>query len=136
MDSKHLALLNEVVNLFVQKDRRARLTELFSKPKRYDDGLSNLLRDPRYFDERNINQIPSSEQTIEGIYAHLKRLGFGKEYFVVSQDVPELDGQMILTAKALEAICFNSGSMLFCPISKVGYYEGHEGWRYILKPVK
>lgn len=133
MDTIQLSILSEIVNLFVRKDRRDRLIELLSKPKRYQDGLSDLLRDPRYIDERVINKIPSNEQTIELIYDRLKKLGFQKKCFVISNDVYEMDGKIVPTLEALKAICYNTDSMLYCPVSKIGYYEGHEGWRYILR---
>lgn len=122
----------EVINLFVQKERRGRFIELLSKPKRYNDGLMDLLHDPRYFDKRVITEISSNENSIEMIYERLKKLGFRKECFVVSDDISDIDGKMLSTLEALKAICYNTDSMLFCPVSKIGYYEGHEGWRYIL----
>ena len=133
MDDKNLSVLIEVVNLFVQKERRERFIELLSKPKRYNDGLTDLLRDPRYFDKRIITEIPSNQAYLDLIYARLKKLGFQKQCFVISDDISELDGKTIPTTEALKAICYNTDSMLFCPVSKIGYYEGHEGWRYILR---
>ncbi len=133
MDSKQFDLLTEVINLFVKKERRDRFIELLSKPKRYDDGLSDLLHDPRYFDENCIFEIPSNEHTLPMIYARLSKLGFQKQCFIISC-YSDSDGKTLPSLEALEAICYNTGSMLFCPISKIAYYEGHEGWRYILKP--
>lgn len=135
MTDEHLNTLLEMVNLFVQKERRERFAELLSKPKRYTDGLWDLLHDPRYFDESLITKIPNSDNTIESIYEHLKKSGFGENCFVFSY-TSEFDGKFIPTLKALEDICFNTDSMLFCRKSKTGYYEGHEGWRYVLKTSK
>ncbi len=132
MNNEHATAILEMVNLFVQKERRARFIELFSKPKRYSDALWDLLHDPRYFDKKVIIEVPNTANTVELIYERLKKLGFKNNCFVFSC-MSEFDGKFISTSKALEDICFNTDSMLFCPISKTGYYEGHEGWRYILK---
>ena len=136
MDEKRLSHLIEVVNLFVQKERQERFIALFSKPKRYNDGLSDLLNDPRYFDERVITEIPNNQNTIELIHVRLEKLGFQKQCFIISDDIFELDGQTLPTLEALKAICYNTNSMIFCPVSKIGYYEGHEGWRYILQSIR
>jgi hypothetical protein len=136
MEAKHLSTLVEVVNLFVTKERRERFIEQFSKPKRYNDALTDLLHDPRYFDKKVIIEIPAREYTPESIYAHLQKVGFKDRCFVISDDLCELDGKTLPTLEALKSILFNTDSMLFCPISKIGYYEGHEGWRYILQKQK
>jgi hypothetical protein len=136
MSDNHLSILTEVVNLFVQKNRQGRFIELLSKPKRYEDALSDLLHSPRYLDERIIAEIPSNEHTPKLIYARLKKLGVQKQCIVISSDIYELNGKTLPTLEALEAVCYNTDSMLFCPVSKIGYYEGHEGWRYILNSRK
>lgn len=97
MEAKHLSTLVEVVNLFVSKERRERFIELFSKPKRYNDALTDLLHDPRYFDKKVIIEIPAREHTPESIYAHLRKVGFKDRCFVISDDLWELDGKTLPT---------------------------------------
>lgn len=134
MDTKHISILMEVVDLFVQKDRRGRFVELLTKPKRYNDGLWDLLHDPRYFEPENIIKIPSMERTPELIYDRLKKLGFQNQCFVISTDW-EIDGKVLPTMKALK-VSGDQDTLLFCTVSKIGYYEGHEGWCYILRSSK
>jgi hypothetical protein len=134
MNAEHQSIITEVVNLFVVKDRQERFIELLSKPKRYDDGLDDLLRDPRHLDPQVITEIPRSKYTPELIYDSLKKAGFDKQCFAISTNW-DFDGKTFLTLEILEKIG-NTDTLLFCPISKAGYYEGHEGWRYILQAKK
>ncbi len=107
---------------------------MFSRPKRYNDGLWDLLHDPRYFDTRVIVKIPSSDYTSELIYVCLRKLGFQDQCLVISTNW-EIDGRTLPTLEALEIIG-GTDTMLFCTVSKIGYYEGHEGWRYLLSSAK
>lgn len=132
MNNQNLSITEEIINLFVHKERRGRFTELFSKPKRHSDGLWDLLHDPRYFDEKVITKIPATEYTPELIFARLKKLGFQSKCYVISHRFDDLAEKLMPTTEAIKTIG-NTDSMLFCPISKIGYYEGHEGWRYILR---
>lgn len=130
INSQSQQILTEIVKLFVQKNKQERLLELLSNPKRYSDGIWELTHDPRYFAPQVITKTSAFEQTSELIYARLKKMGFQQNCFVVSSDL-EIDGKYLPTREILE-ISNNRDILLFCTVSKIGYYEGHEGWRYIL----
>jgi hypothetical protein len=132
MNEEYLAILNEVVHRFVVKERRGRYLELLSNPKRYEDGLYGLLNDPRHLDPDCVTEVPSNEDSVELLAKRLKELGVRSNCYVISSDFSELQEPLRLT-EALDRICYNTNSMLYCPVSKIGYYEGHEGWRYILR---
>ena len=128
-------LLDEIVSAFIQKDRRERFVDLLSRKKRYCDFLDDLLRDPRYFDINNIIVHFKSAPDAETVYDEFRRLGEKKDSscYVVSRE-SDLDGQTMNLDKALLKIAGTSSeSLIYCPASKVGYFEGHEGWRYLLK---
>lgn len=127
-------ILNSIVSSFIQKERRNRFYDLLASKKRYDDFLDNLLRDPRYFDPDCIVETASAEQTSAKFLTELRKLGAGKEVYIASSEI-NLDGRFLDLECSLRTIV-GSGSetLIFCPISRSGYYEGHENWRYILRP--
>ncbi|MEP6847951.1 MAG: hypothetical protein ABI999_03780 [Acidobacteriota bacterium] len=108
--------------------------DLLSRQKRYYDFRKDLLRDPRYFDVKNIIVHFKSAPDAETVYKEFRRLGEKKESscYVVSRDL-DLDGQTMNLKEALLKIAgTQSESLIYCPVSKLGYFEGHEGWRYVL----
>jgi hypothetical protein len=132
MEEHHDSVLSEVVRLFVVKEKRARFSELLANRKRRDDGLHQLLNDPRHFDPDCIEEVPSNADSVDALFDRLKRLRFGPTCYVVSSCFREAV-ERLGTKEALHKICYNTDAMLYCDESKIGYYEGHEGWRYILK---
>jgi hypothetical protein len=127
-------ILTSIVSSFVQKERRNRFYDLLASKKRYDDFLDDLLRDPRYFEADCIVETASAEQSAANMLRQMKKLGAGKEVYVASSELG-LDGRFLDIEYALNTIVGSgSESLIFCPVSRCGYYEGHENWRYILRP--
>lgn len=128
--------LEQIISLFVQKDRRDRFRTLLGSERRYNDFLEGLLRDPRYFDPRCILKIPPSDQTLKLISRRLVEIGVRGPAYIVCTD-SDFDGaESNNVESALERIvCTQSESLIFFPSVSLGYYEGHEGWRYILRKV-
>jgi hypothetical protein len=126
--------LRLIINSFVQKDRRSRLLELLAVERRYDDFLESLLRDPRHIDQHCIIKLPSSQQSPDLIYQRLLAEGAKPPVYVVSSDYNE-DGKEFVDIEAAvsQFTGNNSEALLFFPKVLIGYYEGHEGWRYVLK---
>ena len=113
-----------------------RFSDFLDNKRRYADFLDDLLRDPRYLDPRCIREIPSSDQTKEGIYTRLVDLGAAGECYIVSSDY-DLDASLLDLQSAVDKIASTSSeSLIYCPAARVGYFEGHEKWRYILVPAK
>lgn len=60
--------LEEIIGLFISKERRGRFHDLLSTKRRYDDFLDDMLNDPRYFDSECIIELPGNEQYAEEIF--------------------------------------------------------------------
>lgn len=127
------SILTEIVNSFVLKERRNRLLDFLESKKRYDDFLWELLHEPRNLDPKCIVELPVREQATEIILRKLRKLGAGDNCYIASR-VYDLDGVLESLTKILPSIV-DSGSdtMIYCIGNSLGYYEGHESWRYILR---
>jgi len=130
MNTKYL---EDIVINFVRKDRRDRLLGFLSTPKRYDDFLEALLRDDRFFDKDCIVKLRADEQNPASVHQAITRLGASGKCYVASLDV-DLDGQILDLHKVLEKVVGTSSeSLVYVPNGPAGYFEGHEGWRMILR---
>lgn len=84
--------LEEIIRLFVSKERRDRFLSLLSTKHRYDDFLYDLLRDTRYIDPSCIYKIPGNEHTADAVYKRLVDMGCEERCYIVSLEF-FLDGQ-------------------------------------------
>jgi hypothetical protein len=132
MNQEHLTA---IVNTFVLPSRRARLLEFLVSKRRYPDFLDNLLHDSRYLNPQVIVELPGNERSVDAVLAHLRALGGGDEAYLVGHCAELEDGQTGSLRTLLEA-CVGSmdDALVYCPRAKVAYYEGHEGFGYILRP--
>jgi hypothetical protein len=128
-------ILCEIVNLFVIRERRARLLEFLASPKRYKDFVHELLNDPRSLDPKTVIELPGSEHFIEPILVRLRRMGAGREAYCFSET--EMDGQIGTLEEILEKVVGQGrGDIIFCIGTQLAYYEDHENERYILSASK
>lgn len=125
-------ILAEIINLFVIKERRARLLEFVESPKRYKDFLWELLNDPRNLKPECIIEVPNNQQQIDFTIKKLRQFGAGENAYLISNN-DEIDGNVGSLETILSSIY--SEGLAYCLGSNLGYYEGHEGWRYILRTV-
>ena len=125
-------ILMRVIKLFVVKEKQIRFLEFIESRKRYDDFLDELLNDPRNLKRDCIIEIPNNEQSREIIAKKLRQLGAGKKAYLISND-DEIDGY-IGDLEEVIALAQIEG-LIYCLESNLGYYEGHENWRYILRAV-
>lgn len=131
MNREYLAA---IVNTFVLPSRRARLLALSSSKRRYADFLHDLLHDPRYLDPRVIVELADNERLSAHVLARLRALGAGAEGYLVGDCGDFEDGRVAALPELLE-VCVGSmqDALVYCPGSRVAYYEGHEGFGYILR---
>ena len=120
------------------KEKRARFLEFISSPdgwdglpKRYDDFLHELLNDPRNFDPKCIAEDLGGRYEQPEIIEKLRKLGAGKQAYLVSGNWK--DYGKTGTLDEIIALVNGGGEIVYCLGTKLGYYEGHENWRYILK---
>ena len=122
-------ILTEIIKLFVVKEKKLRFLDFIASPKRYPDFLDELLNDPRNLKEELITEVPNNQQELKDIINKLEDLGAkDKAYLVSSND--ENDGKIGSLEEILELV-YGEG-FVYCLDTKLGYYEGHENWRYIL----
>jgi hypothetical protein len=135
MDKQHLT---QIIELFVVKDKRNRFLEFVSSPqgwdglpKRYRDFLHELLNDPRNIKpDCVVEDLGGHGESLE-IIRKLRKLGAGKEAYLVSEN-SDADGKTG-TLEEIVSLVSGGGDIVYCLGTKLGYYEGHENWRYILK---
>lgn len=94
--------------------------------------MDEILNDPRNLNPNCIIEVSNNEQTAETITKKLKQLGAGKKAYLISND-DEIDGR-IGDLEEVIALARIEG-LVYCLDSPLGYYEGHENWRYILRAV-
>ena len=132
------ARLTKIIELFVVKEKQNRFSEFISSangydglPKRYRSFLLELLNDPRNLKPSCIVEDLGGSGSSPEIIRKLSKLGAGKEAYLVSVD-SDVDGK---SGKLEEIVSLVSGGgeIVYCLGTKLGYYEGHENWRYILK---
>lgn len=131
MNKEYLA---EIIELFVIKERRNRLLEFMESPKRYGDFLHELLNDPRNIKPECMIEVPSTQNSPEIVCQKLRKLGAGKKAYIVST-YWDYDGKSGSLEEILSLVT-GGGEIVYCLGSKLGYYEGHEAWRYILQANK
>lgn len=126
--------LIQIIEIFVVKEKHNRFLEFLSSNKKYDDFLHELLNDPRNINPSCIAEKLKGYQEKSEIVQKLRQLGAGKEAYIVSENW-EADGKTG-GLEEIVSLVHGGGDIVYCLDSKTGYYEGHEGWRYILKANK
>jgi hypothetical protein len=122
-------ILTEIIKLFVIKEKQTRFLEFIESPKRYNDFVGELLRDPRNLKFELITEVPNNQQEFKEIAAKLKELGAKDKAYFVSNNYED-DGKIGKLEEILSLIC--DEGFVYCLDTNLAYYEGHESWRYIL----
>jgi hypothetical protein len=131
MNREYLA---EIIKLFVVKEKHNRFLEFISSPKKYNDFLHELLNDPRNINPKCVAEELQVYQENSEIIGKLRKLGAGKEAYLVSEDW-DVDGKSGSLEEIIKLVS-GGGEIVYCLGTKLGYYEGHENWRYILQANK
>jgi len=122
----------EALGLFVVRRYRSRFRESLVSKRR--DKLLAALPSFRYWDERFLYLIPSSEQLPERIYEILTARGAPKRCHAVSIS-DRLDGRDLLLQDALDqTVGWEMGTVLSCIPGRLAYFEGEPpNERYVLE---
>ncbi len=123
-----------LVEAFVKPEKRERLKELLSKPKRRRDVLE-LLYHKAPLDPECMVRVPPNAQSAEGIAALLRSHGAPDLCYVISTD-SKIDGSTMQLAEVLNQIVGRGeGTVLSCIAGQLAYFEAEDpGERYLLRP--
>ena len=126
--------LRAIVNTFVLRSRRSRFLGFLASTKRYSDLLHELLHDPRNFDPDVIVQLLGNERSVDHVFAQLRALGAGPEGYLMG-DCGNFEDGHVAKLRSLLEVCVGSmeDALVYCPDAMAAYYEGHEGFAYILR---
>ena len=112
-----------LINSFVVKSKRQRLTELLATSKRRRQATTTLAHFSD-FDARWVIPIPNDQHNPAAVERDLRSRGAGDTCHVISE-ASELDGKRLPLRSALEQVIgCGMGTVLSCVPGKLAYYEG------------
>ena len=130
-DYIRLNLISDFIEDFVSPSSRARLHYLLSKPKRRREIVHYFYSD-EHLDQRSLHPIAAGDQNRERIYEMMRAVGAPLTCFVLSME-DEYNDEVNLKAALEECVGLCMGSILYCREAKIGYWEGHDCDRCILR---
>ena len=124
----------DFIDNYVVPSSRERLHYLLSKPKRRDEILGNF-HTGNLFDPRCLRLIPPApaQRHAGEIERLMRKLGASSQCYAFSF-IESLDGNVDLKMALEESIGFCIETIIYCPQSKVAYWEGGHCDRWILCP--
>ncbi|MBL8181658.1 MAG: hypothetical protein JNL64_08560 [Blastocatellia bacterium] len=125
-------LIAQIISLFVVDSKGDRFTELASNKKRYDDFLWELLNDPRNLRSGIVTDVSKGPYGSDEILKMLLQMGAKPDVFVLSLSDSMDRRRMALSDALREVIGYQIGSIVYSVGTNLGFYEGHEGWKFIL----
>ena len=126
-------IFQNFITEFVSKDKQSRLMQFFQKNKNWWK-LKNEFHSSTCFDPKKLVVINSNEQFAGSIYLRLKELGATEQCISLLDFIDNNEYQFDLKQKLTDCVGFLIETIVYCPTTKVGYFEGgHAKDRYILK---
>jgi hypothetical protein len=127
--------LNRIIDTYVIRNKRPRLRELMASSKRYAQFLDELLHDPRNFDAACVDRLAADQRTVDAVLRRLRGLETGDTAYMVG-DCRKYDDGATGPLRELLDDCVGSetDALVYCPSANAAYYEGHEGFGYLLRP--
>jgi len=127
------ATFKTFISDFVLKDKQDRLAQFLEKEKNWWK-LKNEFHTSSCFDLKQLVEIKPSDQYAEPIYSKMKELGATGDCVSLLDYLDNNEYQFYLKQKLTDCVGFLIETILYCPKTKVGYFEGgHAKDRYILK---
>jgi len=122
-----------IVKEFVIKDKQDRILQFFKNKKNWWK-IKIEFHTSNPFDRKKIFEIESNQQYADKIYLKLKKLGTHEDCFSLLDYLNNEPYNYKLEDKLSDTVGFLYETILYCPTSKTGYFEGgHAKDRYILK---
>lgn len=121
---------------FVKKDKQDRVLQFLKKEKNWWK-IKNEFHSSTLFHKYVLKQIKPNEQYSESIYEELKKLGAESKCYSLLDYLENKEYSYNLSKKLSDSVGFLIETIIYCPKSGIGYYEGgHAKDRYILKKIK
>jgi len=118
---------------FVIKDKQERLLQFYKNKKNWHK-ITNEFHSSHLFDSTKTVDIAPNQQYADKIYLQLKKLGIQEDCFSLLDYLNNEPFHCQLEDKLSDTVGFLVETILYCPSSKTGYFEGgHAKDRYILK---
>ena len=118
---------------FIRKDRQDRILQFYKNKKnwwkiKFEFHTSNP------FDARKILDIEPSEHYADKIYLQLRKMGTLENCISILDYLNDEPYHCKIEEKLSNTVGFLNETILYCPTTKTGYFEGgHAKDRYILK---
>ena len=126
-------IFNDFVKSFIIKNRQERILSFQKKEKNWEK-IINEFHTSFNFKKNVIVSIKPIEQYSEIIYMRMKEMGATDECYSLLDYFDGNEYKYSLSDKLDNTVGFLVETILYCPKSKIGYYEGgHAKDRYILK---
>jgi hypothetical protein len=118
---------------FIDKDKQDRLIQFLSKQKNWWK-LKIEFHTSSCFDLKKLVDIKPNEQYSDSIYLRMKELGATENCISLLDYLDGEEYNFDLKEKLADRVGYLIETIIYCPASKVGYFEGgHAKDRYIIK---
>ncbi len=126
-------IFTDFIHDFVTKDKQDRILQFYKNKKNWWK-IINEFHTSNLFDNKKILEIEPTQQYANKIYLMLKKIGAQEECISILDYLHDESYNFKLEDKLTDSVGFLVETILFCPKSKTGYFEGgHAKDRYILK---
>ena len=118
---------------FVVKEKQDRILQLYNNKKNWWK-IKIEFHTSNHFGIKKIVDIEPNQQYTDMIYLKLKKIGTHEECFSLLDYLNNEPYNCKLKNKLSETVGFLFETIIYCPTTKTGYFEGgHAKDRYILK---
>ncbi|NPD48171.1 hypothetical protein [Lentimicrobium sp. S6] len=129
-------IFEKFISDFVKKDKQERMFQFLKKEKNWWK-IINEFHSSTPFDKSVLQDIKPNEQYSEPIFKQLRKLGAETECYSLLDYLDNNEYQFVLSEKLTDTVGFLVETIIFCPKSGIGYFEGgHAKDRFILKKAK
>lgn len=126
-------LFAEFIRTFIKTDKQERLIGFLKKVKNWWK-LENEFHTSTIFKNNVLVNIKPSEQYSEPIYSIMKKMGAEDECYSLMDFLRNEQHEWNLKSKLEDSVGFLVETVIYCPNSRTGYFEGgHAKDRYLLK---
>lgn len=118
---------------FVKKNKQERIFQFLNKEKNWWK-IINEFHSSTPFDNSVLREIKPNEQYSEPIFNQLRELGAETECYSLLDYLDNKEYRFVLSDKLIDTVGFLVETIIYCPKSGIGYFEGgHAKDRFILK---